>query len=154
MSFCVEEHWSMHPSGLFCTCSPLFPTQTSGRVNLPSCSVSRDWTNSDSSNLWIVVCFHLFCWAQTNRWKIPLLSDKLLKWSPFPALHSLPDLLVFVVPNLTLVLLEPSYVLVPLKDEFGDLLIKIRALGLLSVVFKVGEIPLSHLGIPLPFGLL
>ena len=76
---------------------------------------------------------------------IPLLSDKLLKWSPFPAMSSLPDLIIFVVPDLTLVLLESSPVLVPLEEEFGNLLLKPRAIDLLPVVSKLGEILLSSL---------
>ena len=63
-----------------------------------------------------------------------LLNDKLLKWIPFPALPSLPDLLAFVVPDITLVLLEPSPVLDPLQEEFGNLLLKPRVLDLLSIV--------------------
>ena len=63
-----------------------------------------------------------------------------MKWSPFPALPSLPDLLVFIVPDLNLVLLEPSPELVPLEEEFVNLLLKLRALDLLSVVCKLGEI--------------
>ena len=42
--------------------------------------------------------------------KINLFSHKLLQWSPFPALPSLPDLLVSIVPDLTLILLEPCFV--------------------------------------------
>ena len=42
--------------------------------------------------------------------KINLFSRKLLQWSPFPALPSLPDLLVSNVPDLTLILLEPCFV--------------------------------------------
>ena len=68
-----------------------------------------------------------------------------MKWSPFPASHSLSDLLVFVAPDLTLVLLESSPVLDPLQEEFGNLLLKPRVLDLLSVVSKLGEIPLSSL---------
>ena len=72
------------------------------------------------------------------------MSDELLlKWSPSPASLSLPDLLVFVFPDLTLVRLEPSTVLVPLEEEFGNLLLKQRALDLLSVVSKLGEVLLS-----------
>ena len=56
-----------------------------------------------------------------------LLSDKLLKWSPFPALPLLPDLLVFVVSDLILVLLEPSPVLAPWEEEFGNLPLKPRS---------------------------
>ena len=85
-----------------------------------------------------------------------LIRNKLLKnvelktveMEPFPALPSHPDLLVFVVPDLTLVALETSPVLVPLGEEFGNhgnLLLKPRALDLLCVVSKQGEIPLSSL---------
>ena len=63
-----------------------------------------------------------------------LLNDKLLKWIPFPALPSLPDLLAFVVPDINLVLLEPSPVLDPLQEKFGNLLLKPRVLDLLSIV--------------------
>ena len=68
-----------------------------------------------------------------------------MKWGPFPALPSLTDLLVFVVLDLTLVFLEPFPVLVPLEEEFGNLLLKPRALDLFSVVSKMDEIPLSSL---------
>ena len=93
----------------------------------------------------LIQIIQIYGWFPPPFLKIPLLSDKLLKWSPFPALPSLPDLLVFVVPDLTLVLLEPSPVLVPLEEEFGNLLLKPRAPDLLSVVSKLGEIPLSSL---------
>ena len=69
-----------------------------------------------------------------------------MKWSPFPALPSLPDLLVLVAPELTLVLLESSPVLDPLQEEFGSLLLKPRVIDLLSIVSKPGEIPLPMLG--------
>ena len=72
-----------------------------------------------------------------------LIRNKLLKNSTLK--DKLPDLLVFVVPNLTLVLLESFPVLVPLEEEFGNLLLKPRVLDLLSVVSKLGEILLSSL---------
>ena len=65
--------------------------------------------------------------------------------NPFPALPSLSDLLVFVIPYLTLVVLEPSAVLIPLEEEFGNLLLKPVALDLLQAVSKLGEIPLYSL---------
>ena len=59
-------------------------------------------------------------------------------------MRSLPGLLVFVVSDLTLVLLVPSPLLLPLEDDFGNLL-KPRHFNLLSVVSKLGEIPLYTL---------
>ena len=107
-----------------------------------------------------VQTFHLevFVWnepiqgLQIYDWSVPTIffadqkqtADKLLKWSPFPALPSLPDLLVFVVLDLTLIPLEPFPVLDSLEKKFGNLL-KPRVLGLLSIVSKLGEIPLSSL---------
>ena len=41
--------------------------------------------------------------------------------------------------------MESSPVLVPLEEEFGNLLLKPRALDLLLVVSKLGEIPLFSL---------
>ena len=144
----------MHPSGLFCTCDALFATHTSDSANLPSWRLCREWTDADASNLSLSGFLHLFYWSETNRSKIPLLSDKLLKWRPFPPLSSFPDLLVFVVLVLTLVLLEPSPVLILLKEEFGKLLLKPRALDLLSVVSKLGEISLSCLKVQSQYPLL
>ena len=60
-----------------------------------------------------------------------------MKWSALPALLSPPDVLVFVVPDLTLVLLEAFPVLAPLEEEFGNLLLNPRALDLLLAVFEV-----------------
>ena len=99
VNLCVEESWSMHPSGLFCTCNHFFATHTSDSVNLPSWCVFREWTNSDPSSVWLPSSHHHFCWSETNYPKIPLLSDKLLKWNPFLALPSLPDLpfLLFLI---------------------------------------------------------
>ena len=79
VDFCVEERWSIHPSGLFCTCNPVFGKRTSDSANLPSWSVCREWTDSCPSNLWLVGFHHrfLFCWSETKGSKIPLLSDKL-----------------------------------------------------------------------------
>ena len=70
-----------------------------------------------------------------------------MKWGTFPALSSLPDLLVFVVPNLPLglVLLEPFPALDPLEEEFDNLLLKTRGPDLLSIVSKLGEILLFSL---------
>ena len=73
------------------------------------------------------------------------MSDKLLKWRPFKAGPSLLDLLVFVVPDLTLLLSEPSPLLDLLQKEFGNLLLKPRVLDLLSIVSKLEGIPLSSL---------
>ena len=111
--------------------------------------------------------FHLevFIWnepiqsLQIYDWSVPTIffadqkqtADKLLKLSPFPALPSLPDLLVFVVLDLTLIPLEPFPVLDSLEKEFVNLL-KPRVLGLMSIVSKLGEIPLpSLLGLILEF---
>ena len=85
-NFCVEEHWSMHPSGLFCTCNPLPATYISDGGSLPSWSACRKWTNSDPSDLWLVSFLCLFSWSETNFSKILLLSDKCLKWSSISAL--------------------------------------------------------------------
>ena len=60
----------------------------------------------------------------------------------------------FVVPVLTLVLLESSPVLILLEEEFGKLLLKPRALDLLSVVSKLGEISLSCLKVQSQYPLL
>ena len=49
MNLCVAESWSMHLSGLLCTCNPLFATHTSQSPNLSSWSVCREWTDSYSS---------------------------------------------------------------------------------------------------------
>ena len=68
-----------------------------------------------------------------------------MRWSPFPAFPSVSDLLVFVIAHLTLVLLEPSPVLVPLEEAFLNLLLKPRAPDLFSAVSKQGEIPLFSL---------
>ena len=68
-----------------------------------------------------------------------------MKWRPFKAIPSLLDLLVFVVPDLTLVLSELSTLLDLLQKEFGNLLLRPRVLDLLSIVSKLEEIPLSSL---------
>ena len=91
VDFCVEERWSIHPSGLFCTCNPVFGKRTSDSANLPSWSVCSEWTDSCPSNLWLVGFHHrfLFCWSVTNGSKIPLLSDKIWNGALFQhCLHS------------------------------------------------------------------
>ena len=85
-----------YASGLFCTCDPLFATHTSDSANFPSWRLCREWTDADASNLSLSGFLNLFYWSETNCSKIPLLSDKLLKWRPFPPLPSLPDLLVLL----------------------------------------------------------
>ena len=132
MNLCVEECCSMHLSDLFCTCNPLFAIHTSDSTNPPSWSVCRECTNLDLSNL-------------TGRFPPPflLIRSKLLKNCPF-AWKTSSSTFCVVASDLTLVLLESSSALVPLEEELGNLLLKSRV-DLLSVVSKLGEIPLSSL---------
>ena len=75
--------------------------------------------------------------------KNPTFERKTFEMEPFSSIAFTSDLLFFVVPDLNLVPLEPSPVLVPLEEEFGNLVLKPRVLDLLSIVSKLGEICLS-----------
>ena len=141
----AEERCSIYPQGLFCTCNPLFAKHTSDSANLPSWSVWREWVDPDPSNLWLVGSVQLLCWSETNCSKIPLLSDKLLKWSTFPALPSSPDLLVFFYYWFNFATYGTFSCTGSIRRGFGNLLLKPRDLDLLSEVSKLGEIPLSSL---------
>ena len=77
--------------------------------------------------------------------KNPPFERQTFEMEPFSSIAFTSRSTLFVVPDLTLVLWEPSPVLVPLEEQFATLLLKPRVLDLLSIVSKLEEIHLSSL---------